>query len=247
MLFTLCAMPIRSYSFFGLVPPVFPPAGHAVLVAIVDDGADLLGLVHDVHEVDVFWADISLRKHRISEPSEQSFPITSADQNDGETPDFFGLNERKRFEEFIHGPKAPGEYDIPDGVLHEHQLPYEKVAEFDPDVLKLVRGLLQRKIDVQADGDASGVLRALVCRLHDAGPSSRDDGEAVLRQTLGHLQALAVVRRTRRETRASENRHGGSDAAQGLETLHQFGHDSEHTPGIGFCQIFHCCSSPKSI
>src|SRR5512143_1543598 len=194
MLFALYAMPIRSYSFFGLVPPVFPPTGHAVLVAIVDDGADLLGLVHDVHEVEVFRADILLRKHRISEPIEQSFPVMSADQHDGEAPDFFGLNERQRFKEFVHGPKAPGEYDVPNGVLHEHQLPYEKVAEFDPDVLKLVRSLLQWKIDVQANGDASCVLRALVCRLHDAGPSSRDDGEAVLRKPLGHLQALVVVR-----------------------------------------------------
>ena len=76
--------------------------------------------------------------------------------------DLPGLHQRQRLEQLIEGAEAAGEDDEGLGVLHEHRLAHEEVAEVLGQVDVGVEAGLAGQVDGQADRDAVGLLGALV-------------------------------------------------------------------------------------
>ena len=96
----------------------------------------------------------------------------------------------------------------------------------------LIARLLVRQLDVQAHGFAAGLRRALVGRLHDAGPAARHHGEVVFGETLGDFHGGAVIFIRRFGAGRAEDGDGGADVRHGLEGIHELRHDAEDAPGI---------------
>ena len=72
--------------------------------------------------------------------------------------------------------EAAGEDDERLGVLHEHRLAREEVAEVDADVDPVVHALLEGQLDAEARPTRPPASQApLVGGLHDPGPSAGDD------------------------------------------------------------------------
>ena len=90
------------------------------------------------------------------------------DQHDREVADLAGLDEREGLEQLVHRPEAAGQDDEPVGVLHEHDLAGEEVAELDAEVDVRVERLLVWQLDVAADRQAAALATAPVGRLHRA-------------------------------------------------------------------------------
>ena len=106
------------------------------------------------------------------------------------------------------------------GGLHEHHLARVEVPERELDVQVGVDPLFVRQLDVEADGDAAGVLRAAVRRLHGARAPARDDREAGLRKLPADLTRLLVLGARLGDPRGAEDGHGGSpDPVDCLEAL----------------------------
>ena len=65
-------------------------------------------------------------------------------------------------------PNPPGKMTKPLGVLDEHRLPHEEVAEVDREVEVGIAELLEGELDVAADRVAAGLAGPAVGGLHDA-------------------------------------------------------------------------------
>ena len=78
--------------------------------------------------------DGARRQERAADPVEQARPVRRADQHDREVADLAGLDERERLEQLVERPEPAGQDDEAVGVLHEHRLAREEVAELDPEV-----------------------------------------------------------------------------------------------------------------
>ena len=77
-----------------------------------------------------------------------------------------GLDEIGHFEDFVHRAKSAGHCDEGIGILDQHQLAHEEMAEGDPAVEVLVGPLLDGQFDIAANGHAAGVFRAAIGGLH---------------------------------------------------------------------------------
>jgi hypothetical protein len=149
-------------------------------------------------------------------------PVPRPDQRDRELPHLVGLDQRQRLEELVQGAEAAGEEDEPLRRLHQHHLARVEVAEGDGEVDVRVRILLVRELDVEADGEAAGLLGAAVGRLHHARPAAGDDGEARLSQEPPALARLLVVVVPGRDPRRAEHGRGRPrDPVDGLEAAQQ--------------------------
>ena len=126
------------------------PAWAAAMIA-----HDLVEVVGEVHEVEVLRRDLALGEHRVAQPAEQAAPVRRAHEHDGERRDLAGLHQGERLEQLVEGAEAAGEDDERLGVLHEHRLAREEVAEVDADVDPLVHALLERQLDAEPDRRAA--------------------------------------------------------------------------------------------
>src|SRR5207247_11210834 len=79
-------------------------------------------------------------------------------------------------------------------VLHEHGLAHEEITEIDGPLHVGVEPLLERQLDVAADGAAVPLLAAAIGRLHDARATPRDDGATLLGEHARGPPRLLVVR-----------------------------------------------------
>ena len=79
-------------------------------------------------------ADRARREHRVAHPVQQPGPVRPADQDDRELPHLAGLDQRQRLEQLVERAETAGQDDEAVGVLHEHDLAGEEVAELDAEV-----------------------------------------------------------------------------------------------------------------
>src|ERR1700747_2125637 len=105
----------------------------------------------------------------LAQPVEQTLPVRRAEKDDRKVLDLSRLRESERLEELIERAEAARKDDEPSGVLHEHVLADEEVAELDAEVDVLVQRLLVGKLDVAADRESAGLVAAAVDGLHDPG------------------------------------------------------------------------------
>jgi hypothetical protein len=186
-----------------------------------------------VDEVEVLMGDLAGRQHLVLDPVEQAAPEGRADQHDRESRDLLCLDEGDRLEQFVKGAEPAGQHDERLGILHEHRLADEEVAELDADVDVIVQALLEGQLDAQPDGDAAGLDRPAVRGLHDPRTTACDHGVPGLGQrrtdSLGHGVLIAVGL----GTRGAEDAHRMRQIGQQPEPFDELGLDAQHTPGIG--------------
>ena len=113
-------------------------------------------------------ADLAVGQDGVAQPADQAAPVVDAEQHDREAGHLAGLDQRQRLEELVEGADAAGQHHEALGVLHEHRLAGEEVAEVDPAVDPLVEAGLEGQLDAEADAQAAGLAGALVGRLHRA-------------------------------------------------------------------------------
>ena len=203
-----------------------------VLQARLDPADALVDVVGQAEDVGVARADVAVVEHPSLEPIDQARPVGGAEEDDGHGLDLAGLDEREQLEGLVERAEAAGEADHRAGVLQEHDLAGVEVAEVEADGLVRVGRLLVGQADVQADGRAAGVERALVGGLHDARAAAGDDGQASADQFPADGLGGGVERVAGRRPRAAEHRDGRADAGHRLEALDELAHDPQHAPAL---------------
>src|SRR3954468_2084886 len=163
----IAAMRICSPALAASLPQPLVPA---------DRVDDVLHIVRHVHQVEVDLVDLVLTEHRRTQPVDQPAPVGTAEQHDGERRHLPGLHEGERLEQLVHRAETAGQHDEGLRVLHEHRLAREEVTEVQADLDVVVEVLLERQLDAEAYGYATGLAASFVDRLHDPWTATGDDG-----------------------------------------------------------------------
>src|SRR5690606_6150973 len=198
-----------------------------------DQGHRLLHVVRDVEQHQVLLRRLALGDDRVAEPVDQAAPVLGAEEDDGEAGDLLGLDEGEGLEQLVQGAEAAGQHDEALGVLDEHQLADEEVAEVQADVDVGVQPLLEGELDAEADRDAVRLQGALVGRLHGPGATPGDHREARLDQAAAQLDAGLVLPGVLGGARRAEDADGGRELGQGAEALDDLRRHAQHAPGVG--------------
>src|SRR5712691_4431046 len=193
----------------------------------------LFRVVCERHELQVVGRDRAGRQHVLLEPLEKAAPVRGAEEDDRKVLDLPGLRERQRFEQLIEGAEPAGEDDKPAGVLDEHVLADEEVAELDAEVDVAVQRLLVRKLDVAANRQPARIVAALVDRLHDPWPAAGDDRKAAIGERAADLLAGLVVGVLVLGPRRTEDGHRGAYLVERIEALDELREDAEDAPWVG--------------
>ena len=178
--------------------------------------------------------DRAARDERLAHPVQQAGPVRGPDQHDREVADLAGLDEGQRLEQLVERAEAAGQDHERVGVLHEHRLAGEEVAELDAEVDVRVEALLVGQLDVAADRQPAALLAAAVGRLHHARAAAGDDrvaglGEPRAERSSGPARRSGSLgdRPGRAEDRSPPDRPGHR-----VEALDELGQDPEHPPRV---------------
>jgi len=144
-------------------------------------------------------------------------PELDAHKDDGVVADLAGLDERGDFEHLVHRAEAAREGDEGVGVLREHHLADEEVAELDEGIEVGIGFLFAGELDVAADGIAARLLCPAVGGFHQAGSSTSHDGETFVRDGGANLAAEPVVGMAFAEPRRTEDGDAGTDEVEPAE------------------------------
>ena len=125
--------------------------------------------------------------------------------------DAFRLHERDDFKKFVERAEPAGHEHKAEAVFRETNFAREKIMKVQRHVDKTIAGLLVRQFDVEADGFAAALRRALVRGFHDARAAAGDDGEIVLREPFGDGRCGVIILVIRAHSRGAKNRDGGAD------------------------------------
>jgi hypothetical protein len=198
----------------------------------LDDADDLGRVIGDLQEGEVALVDGAVPQHGAARPVEQALPVGRPDQDHREVPHLAGLDEGQRLEQLVEGPEPARQDHEPVGVLYEHGLAREEVAELDAEVDVRVEPLFMGQLDVAADRQPAALTAAAVGRLHRARSAAGDHGVARLSQLpADHPGQLVQIGSLRRPGRA-EDRDRPADRRQGVEAVDELGLDAQHPPGV---------------
>ena len=113
---------------------------------------DLVGVVGHLEQVEVGSLDRAVGQ-RACRGSSRAGPPSSArpTRTTGKCADLAGLDQGQRLEQLVQRAEAAGQDHERVGVLHEHHLAGEEVAELDAEVDVRVEALLVGQLDVAAD------------------------------------------------------------------------------------------------
>ena len=95
------------------------------------------------------WPIMPLLEHRVAQPVDEALPVRDAHQHDRELGHLARLRQRHRLEELVERAEAAGQHDEAVGVLEEHHLAREEVAEVDAEVDVLVEAGLEGQLDAE--------------------------------------------------------------------------------------------------
>ena len=124
--------------------------------------------------------DRRLREQRRADPVDHARPVLGAHQDHREVLHLLRLDQGERLEQLVERPVAARKDHERVGVLHEHDLAREEVAELDAEIDVRVEPLLHRQLDVAADRQATAFLGATVGGRHDPRAAAGDDRVALL-------------------------------------------------------------------
>ena len=203
------------------------------VVTLEHDVAYLVDRVRDDQQIQILRRDGPTFEQSALDPLKEAFPVAAPVEHDRKPADLAGLHERERLEELVEGPESAWEDDKPIGELHEHRLSDEEIAEVHREVQVSVLRLLERQLDVAADGKPARLLCASVRGLHDSGSAAGDHGETGLRELAPERAGGRVIGRFFGDPSGSENRNACADLSQGVDPLNELALDPEDAPGLG--------------
>ncbi len=177
--------------------------------------------------------DLARLDHPRLEPVHEPGPVVRPHEDDGEARHLAGLHEDEGLEELVERAETTRHEDEALGVLHEHRLADEEVAEVDADVDVGVQALLERQLDPEPDRGALGLDAPAVGSLHDTRPAAGDDGVPGLRELGAELPRELVLGVVARRAGGPEHGDGGADLGEQAEALDELGLDAQHAPGVG--------------
>ena len=111
----------------------------AAFVEIQNGGDDRVGVIDQRYQPHILCLDEAAGDHRLFHPRQQAAPESAADENHRNLAALAGLNQYENFRQLVQRAEAAGHDDVGIGVFDEHHLAREKVAEFQRNILKLVR------------------------------------------------------------------------------------------------------------
>lgn len=194
----------------------------------IDDAFDgFFGRIGDDEQVEVFGVDAAIGQHAFADEVEHGFPVALPHEDDGKVLDLAGLDEGESFEEFVEGAEATGADDEGVGVLDEHDLADEEVAELDELVDEGVGLLLVGEGDVAADGRSASVACAAVGGFHDSRPAAGHDGEPEFADASGDIASDVVVVMIFGESCGAEDGDAGADEVQCTKAFDELEKDAE--------------------
>src|SRR5690606_871869 len=167
-----------------------------------------------------------------ADPLDESAPESTPHEDDREADDRAGLDERERFEELVERAESARQDDESAGVLDEHRLADEEVAELDAQVHVVVEAGLERQLDAQTHGHAVRLLRTAVAGLHDARPAPGDAGAAPGDDAARDVDGQGVLLRALGQARGPEERDGRPQLRQGAEPLDELRLDPQDPPRV---------------
>src|SRR5690606_16907528 len=145
---------------------------------------DVVHVVGQVNELQIVGQNRAAFDHDMANPVEQALPVGAAEGHDGEVLNLTGLHQPERLEELVHSAETARKDDEARRVFHKVDFAAEEVVEFEVDIHEPVETLLERQLDVEADGEvfvpaAPGAFaRALVGGGHQSRPAAGDDRPA---------------------------------------------------------------------
>ena len=193
----------------------------------------LVDVVGDGEQVEVAQVDRARLGGGAAQPVEQPAPVGGADQHDREAGDLLGLHQGHRLEQLVEGAEPAGQHDEALGVLDEHRLAGEEVAEVDAEVDELVEPGLEGQLDAEPDRRAAGLEGPPVRGLHGAGAAAGDDGVAGLDQRRADPDAELVGRVVGAGARRAEHADRRADLGQRPEAGDELGLDAHDPPRVG--------------
>src|SRR5262249_13143345 len=113
-------------------------------------------------------------------------------EDDRKMFDFFGLDEREGFKQFVHRPKATREDDKGMGIFDKHSLAYKEVAKVKRDIEVWIRRLIKRQLNVTANRTIPTLLCLSILCLHNAGPTTCNNTKPGFRQRARSLPCCTI-------------------------------------------------------
>ena len=155
------------------------------------------------------------------------------DQDHREVAHLAGLDEGQCLEQLVHRAEAAGQDHERIGVLDEHHLAREEVAEIDAQVHVRVLPLLVGQLDVAADRQPTALATAPVGGLHDARPAAGDDRVARLGQPAPDGPRQLVLGAVDRGAGRAEHGDRRAHCRHRIEPLDELGEDAQRPPRVG--------------
>ena len=181
---------------------------------------------------------IAAAEQRPRDPVEHPAPSSRVPiRTTGKSLDLARLDQRQRLEQLVERPEAARQDHERVGVLHEHDLAGEEVAELDAEVDVRVEALLLRQLDVAADRQAAALLAAAVGGFHDPRAAAGDDRVAGLRPASARGRGPARSRVARLDARGPEDADRRADLGQRVEALDELGQDPQRAPRVGVEEV----------
>jgi hypothetical protein len=87
--------------------------------------------------------------------------------------------------------------------------------------------LLERQLNVAADGAATNFFGAAVCRFHDARTAAGHDSEPEPRNGRAHFSGKLVMRIVAVNSRRAENGYTGTNEVEDTKTAQEVAHHSQ--------------------
>src|SRR5438445_13053656 len=133
-----------------------------------------------LEQFEVWWRDHADVDHGVE--IDDFLPVRAAiDDNDNLFSQLLSLGKGEDFKKFVERTEASGKDNQRFGQIREPELTHEKVMELEVERRRDIgiRILLERQIDVEADGLSASFVSAKICRFHDARASAGGDDKAM--------------------------------------------------------------------
>src|SRR2546429_8718949 len=133
-----------------------------------------------LEQFEVWWRDHAGIDHGVE--IDDFLPVRAAiDDNDNLLSQLLSLGKGEDFKKFVERDEASGKDHQRFGQIREQELTHEKVMELEVERRRDVgiRILLERQIDVEADGFSASFVSSKICRFHDARAAAGGDDKTM--------------------------------------------------------------------